>query len=72
MKGLRAEKATHEEVAWLENEMLCKRYGWPLEYVKSLSVLDRNRIYGVIEAENEFARMEAEKRKQLGKRGRRR
>jgi len=70
-KGFSAERATPEQIRWLKNEYLAKRYGWTLEYAAGLSVLDTVRLFAKIEAEQELERLETEKRKQLGK-GRRR
>lgn len=73
MKGFHAERATPEQIRWLKTERLAKRYGWTLDYTASLSVLDTERLFGLIEAEKELEKLEAEKRKQLGsqRRGRR-
>lgn len=59
---------------WLKIERICRRYpGWTLEYVRALSVQDTHRIFGLIEAENELAKIEREQAKQrAGRRGRRR
>lgn len=70
MKGFHAERATPEQIRWLKTERLAKRYGWTLDYAASLSVLDTERLFGLIEAEKELEKLEAETRKQLGQRGR--
>jgi hypothetical protein len=74
MNGYEAKNATPAQVRWLLEDKICRRYnGWTFDYVRNLSVLDVHRIIGVMEAEAENARLEAEKAKmRRGSKGRRR
>ena len=74
LRGYKAERATPAQFRWLLEDRICRRYnGWTFDYVRSLSVLDVHRIIGVMEAEAENERLEAEKAKmRRANKGRRR
>jgi hypothetical protein len=74
MRGYKAERATPDQYRWLLEDRICRRYnGWTFDYVRGLSVLDVHRIIGVMEAEAENDRLEAEQAKmRRANKGRRR